>query len=135
LVLAQEKKTERKISDVSKTIDDLRLDRDLLLNAMTELAAIPDNAKTMPENLKATLTQLKDRGMDLWKQESFDVSEKKLSSLKSLLSTHMDTKKQEIPVLFSKMQTMVQVMSSIIEISKKILENEKKAIEKTLRIP
>jgi hypothetical protein len=131
--LAKEKVSNDQLSNHIKQADSYQKTIDLLLELSSEFTALPDNAShELSEKTLATLNQLKEKGIDIWRGEGTTITKEKMVEVKSLITSFIDKNRTDLQTLFTtKIQVLIQNISSITEVLKNI-NREDAALKRTI---
>ena len=95
---------------------------DQLLDLSADLAALPEKEKhEISDKMQEILKQLKEKGIDLLKGDSKQITKEQLIELKSAIGSHVDKSRTIVQQIFTKMQNIIQNMMSVNDSGKRII--------------
>ena len=95
---------------------------DSLLDLSGELTTLGDKDKhELSEKMTSILSELKEKGVDLLKSDSKQITKEQLIELKSVIGSHIDKSRTKVQQIFMKMQNTIQNMMSVNDSAKRFL--------------
>lgn len=95
---------------------------DSLLDLSTELTTLKDKDKhELSEKMQSILSDLKEKGVDLFKADAKEITKEQLIELKSVIGSHIDKSRTKVQQIFTRMQTIIQNMMSVNDSSKRMI--------------
>lgn len=130
--LEKERISNNQIDNYIKEAEKHQKDIDLLLDFSAELAAHKEDTE-ISQKLKDLLSELKERGIDLWKGEENNLTKDKISELKSLGSAQIDQLRSKLQIVFaSKLPGLIQAVTTIMQTIQEMIRNHSRLISTIL---
>lgn len=134
LGLAKEKFVNEQINGHVREANKIQKQIDLLLDLQGQLNALSNEASEMTQEMKDIIAELKELGVDVWKEEKFEINKEKVSKLKSHASSQVDKLRSNLQIIFTtKIQVFIQMISSILEIVKESIHNDTRGKSRILQ--
>jgi hypothetical protein len=129
LGLAKEQHVNAQLKGHVDGINKRQKDMQLLLDLNAQLMPLKEANNELPATAKAILSELKARGIDLWKKEGTSLKKEEVADLRSLSGSKIDQLRSEVQVTLSAhMQALVQSIGAILECIKGIIQYNNRLI-------
>ncbi|EKE07727.1 MAG: hypothetical protein ACD_17C00543G0003 [uncultured bacterium] len=122
LSLAKEKQLNEKMNGHIEEAGKIQKNIDLLLDLNALLIPLKKESNEVSQELKNLLGELKERGIDLWKNDGKTLSKEDIAQLKSLSSAQTDKLRSNLQILFTtQINDCVHKIQAILEACKNII--------------